>query len=87
MDKEQNAALRCGGNPYQMIHPAWNRCTPGALLLKRVAGIEPATKAWEAFVLPLNYTRMAIRALNQGRRAANTWLQLADRKLESYYTA
>jgi len=30
---------------------------------------------------------MAIRALNQGRRAANTWLQLADRKLESYYTA
>ena len=26
-------------------------------LQKRVAGIEPATKAWEAFILPLNYTR------------------------------
>jgi hypothetical protein len=24
---------------------------------KRVEGIEPSTKAWEAFVLPLNYTR------------------------------
>jgi hypothetical protein len=25
--------------------------------LERVAGIEPVSKAWEAFVLPLNYTR------------------------------
>jgi hypothetical protein len=25
--------------------------------LERVEGIEPSTKAWEAFVLPLNYTR------------------------------
>jgi hypothetical protein len=24
-----------------------------------VKGIEPSSKAWEAFVLPLNYTRMA----------------------------
>lgn len=24
---------------------------------KRVKGIEPSPKAWEAFVLPLNYTR------------------------------
>ncbi len=26
--------------------------------LERVKGIEPLSKAWEAFVLPLNYTRM-----------------------------
>ena len=25
--------------------------------LERVMGIEPTSKAWEAFVLPLNYTR------------------------------
>jgi hypothetical protein len=26
--------------------------------LERVMGIEPTSKAWEAFVLPLNYTRL-----------------------------
>jgi hypothetical protein len=26
--------------------------------LERVKGIEPSSKAWEAFVLPLNYTRV-----------------------------
>ena len=26
--------------------------------VERVEGIEPSTKAWEAFVLPLNYTRI-----------------------------
>ena len=26
---------------------------------KRVKGIEPSPKAWEAFILPLNYTREA----------------------------
>lgn len=26
-------------------------------MVERIAGIEPATKAWEAFVLPLNYIR------------------------------
>ena len=25
--------------------------------VERVEGIEPSSKAWEAFVLPLNYTR------------------------------
>jgi hypothetical protein len=25
--------------------------------LERVMGIEPTSRAWEAFVLPLNYTR------------------------------
>ncbi len=27
------------------------------LILERVMGIEPTSKAWEAFILPLNYTR------------------------------
>ena len=27
-------------------------------LLERVKGIEPSSKAWEAAVLPLNYTRI-----------------------------
>lgn len=26
--------------------------------VERVEGIEPSTKAWEAFILPLNYTRI-----------------------------
>ena len=29
--------------------------------LERVKGIEPSPKAWEAFVLPLNYTRERLR--------------------------
>ena len=32
------------------------RCT----ILERVKGIEPSSKAWEAFVLPLNYTRCVV---------------------------
>jgi hypothetical protein len=28
--------------------------------LERVKGIEPSSKAWEAFVLPLNYTRSGL---------------------------
>jgi hypothetical protein len=30
-----------------------------ALTVERVTGIEPALSAWEADVLPLNYTRIA----------------------------
>ena len=37
--------------------------------VERVEGIEPSTKAWEAFVLPLNYTRVCAalftRTLNE----------------------
>jgi hypothetical protein len=33
--------------------------------MERVEGIEPSTKAWEAFVLPLNYTRFARVTLYQ----------------------
>ena len=31
----------------------------GATVMERVMGIEPTSKAWEAFVLPLNYTRIS----------------------------
>lgn len=30
----------------------------GNYILERVTGIEPAYRAWEASVLPLNYTRI-----------------------------
>ncbi len=30
------------------------------LKVERVMGIEPTSKAWEAFVLPLNYTRKSV---------------------------
>jgi hypothetical protein len=38
------------------------------LALERVKGIEPSYAAWEAAVLPLNYTR-AERCLHQARLA------------------
>ncbi len=28
--------------------------------MERAKGIEPSSKAWEAFVLPLNYARLAL---------------------------
>jgi hypothetical protein len=34
--------------------------TPYTVGLERVMGIEPTFKAWEALVLPLNYTRTAL---------------------------
>jgi hypothetical protein len=36
--------------------------------LERVKGIEPSSRAWEAFVLPLNYTR--VRRIVRGNSAA-----------------
>lgn len=33
--------------------------------LERMEGIEPSPKAWEAFVLPLNYTRIRIFSAEQ----------------------
>jgi hypothetical protein len=33
---------------------------------KRVKGIEPSPKAWEAFVLPLNYTRRTASSIRAG---------------------
>ena len=29
----------------------------GAIFMERAMGIEPTSKAWEAFVLPMNYAR------------------------------
>ena len=52
---------------------------PGPLPLERVTGIEPALSAWEADVLPLNYTRACEQGLVKltNRRActvsAQTW--------------
>ena len=37
--------------------PAWT------FTLERVTGIEPALSAWEADVLPLNYTRVQLHRL------------------------
>ena len=34
--------------------------------MERVMGIEPTLVAWEATVLPLNYTRIAVRILCSG---------------------
>ena len=34
------------------------RDRPGALSAERVRGIEPPSRAWEAYVLPLNHTRV-----------------------------
>ena len=28
------------------------------LIFKQITGVEPASKAWEAFILPMNYVRM-----------------------------
>ena len=41
-------------------HPLQHTKGPGGPfgMLERVMGIEPTSKAWEAFVLPLNYTRV-----------------------------
>lgn len=47
------------------VHLQWLRMLSGRSRetvdkgkVERVEGIEPSTKAWEAFVLPLNYTRV-----------------------------
>ena len=54
---------RGGGGPFQgfsrrhrpvAVEQTWNT---GGVSVERVTGIEPALSAWEADVLPLNYTR------------------------------
>jgi hypothetical protein len=39
----------------------------GNIVVERVMGIEPTSKAWEALVLPLNYTRRDLRTIGFGR--------------------
>lgn len=45
------------------LDPADKRWTMASGNLKRVMGIEPTLRAWEAPVLPLNYTRVERRIL------------------------
>ena len=40
--------------------------------MERVAGIEPASSAWKAEVLPLNYTRVAISPGSSAFQAVST---------------
>ena len=40
---------------------------------ERVTGIEPAFTAWEAVILPLNYTRMIVRSLHDEAWASSAW--------------
>src|SRR5712672_2805675 len=47
---------------------AYRRRMRALLSLERVEGIEPSSKAWEAFVLPLNYTRVKKGILGYFRR-------------------
>ena len=35
--------------------------------MERVKGVEPSLRAWEAPVLPLNYTRFAVKASTWAR--------------------
>ena len=51
--------MRCDGMPTAFTcAPNANRATMAlCLCLERVRGIEPLYEAWEAAVLPLNYTR------------------------------
>ena len=41
-----------------MKKPPGHEVTGGQELRERVKGIEPSCQAWEACVLPLNYTRL-----------------------------
>ena len=36
------------------------------IIIKRAAGIEPASSAWKAEVLPLNYARIILKLSDQG---------------------
>ncbi len=49
------------GAQQQLLVPVGRRLVRlSGPALERVKGIEPSSKAWEAFVLPLNYTRTAL---------------------------
>ena len=55
--------------------------------MERVTGIEPASRAWKALVLPLNYTRSARRYYRPNRRfpqsfwsAHTEWTRLRKKK-------
>ena len=39
-----------------------------AFMVERVTGIEPASRAWEALILPLNYTRSDAEPITHAAR-------------------
>ena len=39
-------------------NPSTKSTKIGTVVMERAKGIEPSSKAWEAFVLPLNYARI-----------------------------
>ena len=55
---------RCAGSAVSTL----TLCADG---VERVMGIEPTSKAWEAFVLPLNYTRKKKRSDAARSRLSN----------------
>ena len=50
-------SLRSQAEPLRWPRGLLWRGLPGGVRLERATGIEPAFRAWEARVLPLNYTR------------------------------
>ena len=49
----------------------------GSFLMERITGIEPALKAWEALVLPLNYIRKAKKIYTQKQKNQYKFLLLS----------
>jgi hypothetical protein len=54
--RSRHLEVSCAGPPARSDAPASHHNSAGHL--ERATGIEPVSKAWEAFVLPLNYARM-----------------------------
>jgi hypothetical protein len=57
LNPSQTFWKRLNGPQQFMLEIFRNRKCKKEFKKKRVKGIEPSPKAWEAFVLPLNYTR------------------------------
>ena len=57
--------------------------TGNLVIVERVMGIEPTFSAWEADVLPLNYTRMSCLYSKLSARAADPGLPGSVHKLSN----
>ena len=53
----------------------------GSFLMERITGIEPALKAWEALVLPLNYIRKAKKIYTQQQKNQYKFSLLSKQKI------
>jgi site-specific DNA recombinase len=71
--RSHGAATQRTGSPRNAENPQLTEVAAGSrnLHLERVTGIEPASTAWEAVVLPMNYTRVALRG-----QAYTGWVRL-----------